>query len=315
MYDWANSAFQTTIIAAVFPDLFQRVAAAGLPPADATCALCLGHDHRGHDRRRHRRRCSARSPITARIKKRLLAVFVGDRRRRDAAMVLDRATATGCSRCALHDRQHRRRASIVFYDSLLPHIAAPDELDRVSTAGLRHRLSRRRHAARDQPAVDPVARRSFGLPDAGVAIKLSLRQRRRSGGWSSRSRSSDACRSRRGRCEPDRASRIGRSIARRSARLVETFQELRGYRQAFLLLLAFLLYNDGIQTIIRMASIYGAEIGLDRNAQIAAFAPGAVRRRAVRVPVRRAGRAHRRQDRRSSSAWRSTRRSACSATS
>ena len=54
-------------------------------------------------------------------------------------------------------------------------------------------------------------------------------------------------------------------------RVWETFHELRGYRQAFLMLVAFLLYNDGIQTIIRMASIYGAEIGIDRNAQIAAF--------------------------------------------
>jgi UMF1 family MFS transporter len=53
--------------------------------------------------------------------------------------------------------------------------------------------------------------------------------------------------------------------------LRETFHELRGYRQAFLMLVAFLLYNDGIQTIIRMASIYGAEVGIDQNAQIAAF--------------------------------------------
>src|SRR5206468_5726230 len=36
MYDWANSAFQTTIIAAIFPIYFQKVAAAGLPPAVAT---------------------------------------------------------------------------------------------------------------------------------------------------------------------------------------------------------------------------------------------------------------------------------------
>jgi UMF1 family MFS transporter len=54
-------------------------------------------------------------------------------------------------------------------------------------------------------------------------------------------------------------------------RVAETFRELRGYRNAFLMLLAFLLYNDGIQTIIRMSSIYGIEIGIDRNAQIAAF--------------------------------------------
>jgi UMF1 family MFS transporter len=54
-------------------------------------------------------------------------------------------------------------------------------------------------------------------------------------------------------------------------RVWETFHELRGYRQAFLMLVAFLLYNDGIQTIIRMAAIYGAEIGIDQTAQIEAF--------------------------------------------
>ena len=36
MYDWANSAFQTTIITAVFPRFFSDYAAAGLDPTDAT---------------------------------------------------------------------------------------------------------------------------------------------------------------------------------------------------------------------------------------------------------------------------------------
>ena len=36
MYDWANSAFQTTIVAAVFPIYFHKVAAFGLAPAEAT---------------------------------------------------------------------------------------------------------------------------------------------------------------------------------------------------------------------------------------------------------------------------------------
>ena len=36
MYDWANSAFQSTVITAVFPPFFASVAAAGLPPAVAT---------------------------------------------------------------------------------------------------------------------------------------------------------------------------------------------------------------------------------------------------------------------------------------
>ena len=36
MYDWANSAFQVTIITAVFPDFFSAVAASNLTPATAT---------------------------------------------------------------------------------------------------------------------------------------------------------------------------------------------------------------------------------------------------------------------------------------
>jgi UMF1 family MFS transporter len=50
-----------------------------------------------------------------------------------------------------------------------------------------------------------------------------------------------------------------------------TLRDLRSYPQAFLMLLAFLLYNDGIQTIIRMATIYGDELKLDRTLMISAI--------------------------------------------
>ncbi|HWN86877.1 MAG TPA: hypothetical protein VNN99_17050, partial [Vicinamibacterales bacterium] len=36
MYDWANSAFQSTVITAIFPPFFASYAAAGLPPLEAT---------------------------------------------------------------------------------------------------------------------------------------------------------------------------------------------------------------------------------------------------------------------------------------
>ena len=49
-----------------------------------------------------------------------------------------------------------------------------------------------------------------------------------------------------------------------------TFRELRGFRNALLMLVAFLIYNDGIGTIIRMATIYGTEIGIGRGALITA---------------------------------------------
>jgi UMF1 family MFS transporter len=54
-------------------------------------------------------------------------------------------------------------------------------------------------------------------------------------------------------------------------RVIETLRELRRYRNAFLMLGAFLLYNDGVQTIIKMAAAYGTEIGIGQGALIAAF--------------------------------------------
>jgi UMF1 family MFS transporter len=54
-------------------------------------------------------------------------------------------------------------------------------------------------------------------------------------------------------------------------RLGETFRELRSYKHAFLMLLAFLIYSDGIGTIIRMAAIYGGELGIGTQSLIAAI--------------------------------------------
>jgi UMF1 family MFS transporter len=52
-------------------------------------------------------------------------------------------------------------------------------------------------------------------------------------------------------------------------RLGETFRELRGsYSEAFKMLLAMLVYNDGIGTIIRMAAIYAAARDLDQGVVI-----------------------------------------------
>lgn len=53
-------------------------------------------------------------------------------------------------------------------------------------------------------------------------------------------------------------------------RLRESIRDLRSYPQAFLLLIAFVLYNDGIQTVIKMATLYGTALGISRSALIGA---------------------------------------------
>ncbi len=54
-------------------------------------------------------------------------------------------------------------------------------------------------------------------------------------------------------------------------RLRTTFREIRNYRNLFVFLLAFWLYNDGIGTIIRMAAIYGATLGIPMSHLVGAL--------------------------------------------
>jgi len=57
----------------------------------------------------------------------------------------------------------------------------------------------------------------------------------------------------------------GRSMAIREGvkRLVDTFREIGRYRNLFLFLIAFWLYNDGVGTIIKLAAIYAAVMQFD----------------------------------------------------
>jgi MFS transporter, UMF1 family len=266
MYDWANSAFWSTVVTAVFPPFFSDYAAAGLPAVAATARFAWGTTAAALI-------IAVLGPVLGAVadyramKKRLLALFMAvgvaatllmafiERGGWVFALVLFIVGNIGVA------------TSQVFYDSLLPHIAAPGEVDRVSTAGFAVGFFGGGIVLLINLAwiLSPA---TFGLPDTVAAIKLSfvsvavwwlifsIPLLRRVP-------------------EPppvrEAVARVGGAVGLAFGSAWRTFHELRGYRQAFLMLVAFLLYNDGIQTMIRMASIYGAEVGLDRNAQIAAF--------------------------------------------
>jgi UMF1 family MFS transporter len=267
MYDWANSAFWTTVIVAVFPPFFSDYAAAGLEPGAATARFAWTTTLAVSI-------VAVIGPVLGAVadyralKKRLLALF----------MVIGVAATLLMATIGRGDWLYAAAlftianigvaASIVFYDSLLPHIAAPHEIDRVSTAGFAIGFVGGGILLLVNLAwiLSPA---TFFLPDAVAAIKLSFVSV--AVWWLVFSMPLL-----RGVPEPKavlEADETPHENALRVAlaRVWETFHELRGYRQAFLMLVAFLLYNDGIQTIIRMAAIYGTEVGIDRNAQIAAF--------------------------------------------
>ena len=274
MYDWANSAFMVVIITAIFPIYFSAVAAAGLPPQTATSrfitATTIGLAI-----------IAILSPILGTIadymgaKKKLLGAFMalgivsvgmmffiqrGDWLLAAVLFILANIGANG---------------SFVFYDALLPHVARPEEINRVSTAGY-----------------------ALGYLGSGLLLALNLAwiQKPEWFGFPTGPNLSPSDATLPTRLaflsvavwwllfsiplfrrvpEPAPLREPGPSAAHpvRASfqRLARVFQELRGYRNAFLMLVAFLIYNDGIGTIIRMATIYGTEVGIGRGALIASI--------------------------------------------
>jgi UMF1 family MFS transporter len=265
MYDWANSAFQTTVITAVFPRFFADYAAAGLPATAATQRFAWASTIAAVI-------VAVLGPVLGAIadyraaKKRLLAVSLAVGVIATAMMALIGRGDWEYAAAVFIVGNIAMAASLVFYDSLLPHLASPEELDRVSTAGY---------------AMGYVGGgillivnlvwilwpRTFGLPDAAAATKLSFLSV--AAWWLLFSiplfRRVPEPPAIRGQAPAGSMLTIGFQLAWR------TLRELRSYPNALLMLVAFLLYNDGIQTMIRMSSIYGAEAGIDANAQIAAF--------------------------------------------
>lgn len=275
LYDWGNSAVMTTVIAAVFPAYFTAVPAAGMPRETAlsifgivTSLAVIG--------------IGVVSPLlgaladVAAIKKRLLAGFMAVGAGGVVAMLLVEHGDWVLALTLFAIANVGLAGSFVFYDALLPHIARTHEMDRVSTTayalgylggGVLLALNLAWitfPAAFGLPAGDDISDAEATLPvrlalvSAAVwwvafSVPLFLRVP-----------------------EPPRRLEIGESPQRHPvraaiARLGGTLRDLRSYRQAFLMLLAFVIYSDGIATIIRMAAIYGATLGLAQQSMIVAI--------------------------------------------
>ena len=285
MYDWANSAYQTTIIATIFPIYYAKVAAAGMDKDVAmgrfawatTIAICI---------------VAVVAPILGAIadhsamKKKFLAIFAGIGITSCFAMYWitqgDWLFALGLFIIG----NVGVAGSIVFYEALLPHLVGRDQLDSVSSAGyaIGYLGGGVLLAINAAMVMNPSL---FGISDAGIATRLTFVT---VGVWWLVFSIPLFL------TVPEPQGLVGgvahrMSFAQGAREMVHTFRELRRYRHALRFLLAFLIYNDGIQTMIRMATSYGESIGLDSGAMItallltqfigvpAAFGFGAVARR------------------------------------
>lgn len=275
LYDVANSAVFTVIIAAVFPIYFAKVAGAGLPSGVASARYSAGG-------------AAALllavllSPLLGAIadarplKKRVLAICVGVGAAATAALGLVGHGAWALALLAFGVLNVMVNASQVVYDALLPHIAEPEELDRASAAaygvgylggGLALAFSLFAIQHPERVGLGALAAADGTLPTrlafVGVAlwwVVFTVPLLRRVP-------------------EPPPAPRppgtpepsLGAAAAGAFATLARTVRTLRRLPDTGRFLLAFILYNDGINTIIRLAAVYGAELKLRDSALIGAI--------------------------------------------
>jgi len=275
MYDWANSAFVTTVMAAVFPAFFVAVPAGQLDNQTA-----MGYY--GTATTLSIIAAAIVSPILGAladyraIKKPLLGTFMGIGATACILMFLIHHGDLYLAMALFAVANFGVMGSFVMYESLLPHIAREHEIDRVATGGYAMGylgggiLLALNLAWILQPAW-------FGLP-SGEGLSpaeqtLPVRLAFVSVGIWWLLFSIPLFRTVR---EPaprvERGERLDVGTVRVVfGRLARTFRELKLYRQAFLMLLAFLVFSDGIGTIQRMAVAYGTAIGIERDAMIIAI--------------------------------------------
>jgi len=260
LYDVGNSAFATIILAALLPVYFKEVTAAELPSNIATAywgyasslallvsvflALFLGTmaDVKGY-------------------KKNLLLLFSIIGIGASASMYFLGPGNWPETLVLLVISSVAFSAAIIFYDSFLPHISGKDQMDMISAQGFAmgylgggillsfdlvliwllpdltgFRLSFLTVAIWWGIFTIPLM---INIPEPAIYREKRIRNK---------------------------------NVLKGSlTRLHETFQDIRQYRELFKFLLAFWLYNDGIGTIIRMAAIYGAQLGFHVTSLVGAL--------------------------------------------
>jgi UMF1 family MFS transporter len=264
-YDWANSAFAATIMAAVLPVFYSSVAGAELSKTTASsywgytntvamlivafCAPILGAlaDHSG-------------------TKKRFLAFFAG-------------LGVVSTAMLVFVGRGDWFLASLLyilgmvgfsggnnFYDSLLPHVAGEKDIDRISSYGYAFGYLGGGILLAVNLAMI-LKPHLFGIPDAEWGTRYSFLT---VGVWWS----VFSIPILKNVPEPPIVPIPGESphpLQASLQRLSLTLGHIRRYREAFKFLIAYWLFNDGIGTIISMAVIFGAEVNIPQEHLIGAI--------------------------------------------
>jgi UMF1 family MFS transporter len=263
-YDWANSAFATTVMAGFFPAFFQRYWSLGVDPTVSTSRLGIANGIAGFvvallapvlgaiaDRGGVRRRFLIAWSLLGIVGTALL--FFVEQGAWELAVGLFIVGSIGFA------------GANVFYDALLLDVAAEHELDRVSAFGysLGYLGGGLLFAVNVAMTVKPEW---FGLPDVAAAIRVSFLM---VAVWWAVFLLPLALNVR----ETPPAAPLPFVAAARAGltELGATLREIGKYREIVLFLVAYWLYIDAVNTIIKMAVDYGVALGLPTSSLLAAL--------------------------------------------
>jgi UMF1 family MFS transporter len=258
LYDWANSAFVTTIQAGFMPLYFAAMAvAAGLTDQQATSAW-------GYVSSLALILIAVMAPALGYLadrtgsKKLLLSVFAVIGALASITLFVTQGDMYVVAGAIYIVANIGFAAANIFYNALLPHVAKDDEIDQVSTMGyaLGYLGGGLLFAVNAFMAISPE---TFGLPSVGLATRVSFVM---VGLWWLLFTIPLWRNVHEPVIEGHVTVSFGKALSEGFRELANTFRNIRLYSEAFKLLLAFWVYNDGIGTIIKMAVIYGSEIGI-----------------------------------------------------
>lgn len=271
LYDWANSAFATVILAAVLPVYF-----ASLVPEEGAAITVLGWTHRMPATALWGYAVSTSMLLVA-----LLAPYLGawadSRRLRKSFLIVScLCGSVATAMLALAGPGEYLLAALlfiianigfatgnIFYNSFLPALAESSELDKLSARGFALGYIGGGLALL-VTFIIIQQHHWFGLPDKAVATRIGFLI---TGLWWF-GFALPAFRN----IREDVFIHDPEPLQHGLGGYFRTFSRIRHYPQLLRFLIAFLFYNDGIQTVIAVSAIFASvEIGLSQGSVLGCF--------------------------------------------
>ncbi len=265
LYDWANSAYAVTIMAGFFPLYFKQYWASSLTAEESTYQLGLANSIASLA-------IVLLAPVLGSIadqagaKKRFLFLFTFLGVMMCAGLYLVSQGSWQWAVAIYVTATIGFSGGVSFSDSLLVHVAPADKLDRVSALGyaLGYIGGGSIFALSVWMAQSPS---TFGLADASSAIRLSFLFVAL---WWAVFSLPVLLFVKEPPSPGNRQAGLSAVIAGFS-QLARTFSKIRQFKVVCIFLLAYWLYIDGVDTIVRMAVDYGLALNLDSSALITAL--------------------------------------------